>query len=109
MTQNVIKLPTDHGLVRICIGWDRPLSEFFCNAEPLDHDDESDEWPFFLPPTFPGGLSQIRESLQACGLVLPEIMFEKTQQDGDLNAGNIYREFSPTGTILVDHGSSQPK
>jgi hypothetical protein len=107
MAQNVVILSTPKGRIRVCMGWDRPLSEFFCTLMLLDATGEEDlegddDDALMMPFSFPGGVAQIRECLKERNLLVPEILFEKTELDGLLKSGNTLREFSPEGVILSE-------
>jgi hypothetical protein len=99
MTQNITVLSTKKGPVEVIVGWDRPMQEYFCNVTSCDTAQQgSDE--FETPFSFPGGMPQVRDLLKSFNLAVPEILFEKSLEDGDNNAGNVVRRFSETGEAL---------
>jgi hypothetical protein len=104
MSQNLVTLDSSKGPVRISMGWDAPLKELFCRVQPLAPNNNDSDVDAFMefPCEFPGGLTQICSELGTLHLSIPEAMLNMVRQDADTYAGNVIREFSADGQLLVE-------
>ncbi len=102
MTQNIVQIPSAAGPVKVMIGWDRPLKEFFCNTE-LEDDPLESYVGLMITSSPQGGLEPFKAALSAAGLAVPDAIFEATALDQEFNKGNIIRSFSPEGLLLQEH------
>jgi hypothetical protein len=98
MSQNILQTSSAVGQVRITAGWDKPLSEIFCNVLCLD-DVPDDNIPGCVLENRYESVDDICTSLKAADIELPDQMLEALRRDVETEAGNVIRVFRRDGSL----------
>jgi len=80
-------------VVRVRLGYDRPLNEFFLQIERIGADPGQGHSPFLYasvddPFNTGDDLDYYREKLEKLGLVVPESLFQAVEDDATRGIGN---------------------
>lgn len=91
--------------VRVRLGYDRPLNEFFLQVERIGADPGQGHSPFLyasIDDPFNTGddLDYYREKLEKLGLVVPESLFQAVAEDAARGVGNRYAQHFADGRIV---------
>lgn len=91
--------------VRVRLGYDRPLNEFFLQVERVGADPGQGHSPFLyasVDDPFNAGddLDYYREKLEKLGLVVPESLFQAVEEDVARGVGNRYTQHFADGRIV---------
>jgi len=91
--------------VRIRLGYDRPLNEFFLQVERIGADPGQGHSPFLYasvddPFNTGDDLDYYREKLEKLGLVVPESLFQAVEEDAARGVGNRYAQHFADGRIV---------
>ncbi|MDU8623419.1 hypothetical protein RYB68_06955 [Pseudomonas syringae pv. actinidiae] len=112
MSQHIICVPCEQsgGLVRIQLGWEKPMSEFYfvVFVEPqvgqqLDEDDDTDEDEIVyssLDDRLADGqktLTYFKAIAARIGCEVPDALWRAAYQDQEFNVVNKVCHYSPTG------------
>lgn len=109
MSQHIISLPSEKtgGLVRIQLGWDKPMSEFYLvvfTEPPVGKQlDESKIVYSSLddrPAEGQQDLGYFKAIAVQLGCDVPEALWRAAYQDREFNIVNKIRHYSPTGEIV---------
>lgn len=92
-------------MVRVRLGYDRPLNQFFLQVERLAGHADSDDSPFLYasiddPDDSGTSLDYYRGKLEQLGLRVPDSMFDAVAQDAARNAGNRCVQHLPDGRMI---------
>lgn len=91
--------------VRVTLGYDRPLNEFFLQIERIGARAELGHPPFLyasLDDPFNGGddLDYYRDKIEKFGLVVPESAFQAVEEDAARGVGNRCAQHFADGRIV---------
>jgi hypothetical protein len=91
--------------VRVRLGYDPPLNEFFLQVERVGAAPMQGHSPFLyasLDDHFDGGddLDYYREKLEKLGLLVPESLFQAVEDDAARGVGNRYAQHFADGRIV---------
>lgn len=109
MSQHIISVPCEksEGLVRIQLGWDKPLSEFYLVVfvEPpagQQLDDNKIVYSSLDDRRADGqqDLGYFKAVAVQLGCDIPEALWRAAYQDREFNVVNKIRHYSPTGEIV---------
>lgn len=102
MSQNIVNTHSPSGAVQVIAGWDRRLQELFCNVMPLDDEDEGDYIELLMTPNYPD-VEALGAALVAAHIQVPQALLDAVRADHAANAGNVMRNFEPSGTLISEH------
>lgn len=117
MSQHIICVPCEKsgGLVRIQLGWDKPMSEFYLvvlverpEGQELDEEDDEDKSEdeivySSLDDRLAAGqqdLGYFKAVAVKLGCDVPEALWRAAYQDREFNVINKIRHYSPTGEMV---------
>ena len=112
MTRRYFDCSHAQGPVRVTLGYDRPLDEFFLQVarRPRDENDEielSDHPYVYLslddPEAPTDDLEYFRSKLRDIGITLPESMYLAVEEDALERIGNLIAEHFANGRIMLRH------
>lgn len=109
MSQHILSTTNAQGIrVKLVLGWDRPLGEFFATVRREDPtDDEDDDGLLYAslydPSVDTSSLDYFRAKFTALGISVPATMFSEVQTDAERNAGNRITEFRSDGSFVELH------
>lgn len=109
MSQHTFRTTNAQGVrVKIVLGWDRPVSEFFATVRSEDPtDDEDDDGLMYAslydPSADTSSLDYFRAKFTELGISVPDTMFAEVQGDAERNAGNRITEFRSDGSFVELH------
>lgn len=91
--------------VRVRLGYDRPLNEFFLQVERVGADSGQGHSPFLYasvddPFNTGDDLDYYREKLEKLGLIVPESLFQAVEEDAARGVGNRYAQHFADGRIV---------
>lgn len=91
--------------VRVRLGYDRPLNEFFLQVERIGADPGQGHSPFLyasIDDPFNSGddLDYYREKIEKLGLVVPQSLFEAVEEDAARGVGNRCAQHFADGRIV---------
>lgn len=91
--------------VRVRLGYDRPLNEFFLQIERIGADPGQGHSPFLYasvddPFNTGDDLDYYREKIEKFGLVVPESLFQAVEEDTARGVGNRYVQHFADGRIV---------
>ena len=91
--------------VRVRLGYDRPLNEFFLQVERIGADPSQGHSPVLyasIDDPFNSGddLDYYREKIEKLGLVVPESLFEAVEEDAARGVGNRCAQHFADGRIV---------
>lgn len=109
MSQHFVSVPCEksNGLVRIQLGWDKPMSEFYLVVMvemPLGQQFDEDQIVYSsLDDSLGSGhhdLDYFKTVVVQLGCAVPEVMWRAAYQDREFNVVNKIRHYSPTGEMV---------
>jgi len=96
--------------IRVTLGYDRPLDEFFLQIiyRPKDEDEELEDYPYVYvslddPDALTDDLEYFRAKLRELHIVVPESMFLAVNEDAADGVGNLIAEHFANGRIMLRH------
>jgi hypothetical protein len=83
-------------LLKVVLGWDPMLQEFFCQIRGGDADEAAYEGLMVPMKTF----DELSCALLQYKLNVPPLVIQTLKEDRSLNVANVIRTFAPDGSLL---------
>lgn len=112
MSQHIYKTTYQNRPLKVLMGWDRPLSGYFCVLAYEDSNDFENLYSNLedpkllqyggLPPT----IEPFLEKLQELGIEVPEAILDEVEMDGIFKMGNRVVVYDEKGLVKTDSAAA---